>query len=410
MLLSFSVENHRSIRDRAELSMVASSLKDREEGLIACAAVPGGKVLPSAVIYGANASGKSNVIAGLAFMRRAVHSSHVREDLNEPTGRTAFALNAGAKGSVSRLEIDFMVGSVRYHYGFVCSDAAFEEEWLHAFPRGRDAMLFDRVGQKFDFGRTLRGRNKLISELTRPNSLFLSTAAQNDHDELSLIHMYIGSIIIRYSFLGWTRSTVGDLFERRYASRIVALLQKADTGIVDHRFVLPRDRPRLALATLTAGSLDSDPSDVLELGHRTTDDKVVFLDLVEESSGTRRLVTILGSVFEALDKGRTILIDELEVNLHTKISEEIVALFASPKSNPKGAQLIATTHDTNLLRSSFLRRDQIWFTEKDNDGATHLYPLTDLKTRSSDNLEKGYLQGRYGAIPFAGPTDAFSRS
>ncbi|CAA7626442.1 conserved hypothetical protein [Magnetospirillum sp. UT-4] len=121
-----------------------------------------------------------------------------------------------------------------------------------------------------------------------------------------------------------------------------------------------------------------------------------------ESDGTRRLLVILQAAFNALDTGGLLIVDELSSSLHTKAAEAILALFCDRATNPKGAQIIATTHDTNLLRSEWLRRDQVWFTEKDEGGATHLYPLSDFRTRPGDNFEKGYLQGRYGAIPFAG--------
>ena len=128
----------------------------------------------------------------------------------------------------------------------------------------------------------------------------------------------------------------------------------------------------------------------------------VYLDMADESEGTRRLLRLLIPMFRALDTGAVMVVDELDASLHTHACEMLIELFSSPKTNPKGAQLIATTHDTNLLRSRHLRRDQIWLTEKDTEGATHLYPLTDFRTREGDNLERGYLQGRFGAIPFSG--------
>ena len=118
-----------------------------------------------------------------------------------------------------------------------------------------------------------------------------------------------------------------------------------------------------------------------------------------ESAGTRRLLIVLGLAYQALDGGLTLCVDELDASLHTQASEAVLQLFCSQESNPKGAQLIATTHDANLLKSSVLRRDQIWFTEKDSEGATHLYPLTDIRTRKGDDIRRGYLQGRYGAVP-----------
>jgi AAA15 family ATPase/GTPase len=145
---------------------------------------------------------------------------------------------------------------------------------------------------------------------------------------------------------------------------------------------------------------------VLQIGHQGEDGEPIYFDLPQESEGTRRLIRLLLPVFKVLDAGTAMAVDELDASLHTQACELVIALFSSRQTNPKGAQLIATTHDTNLLRSSHLRRDQVWLTEKDSRGATHLYPLTDFRTRKGDNLARGYLQGRYGAIPFSGqPSD-----
>ena len=143
----------------------------------------------------------------------------------------------------------------------------------------------------------------------------------------------------------------------------------------------------------------------IELGHRSQEGKPVYLELTLESAGTRRLLLVLSLVYRALDEGTPLVIDELDASLHTLAGSAVLKLFCSPETNPKGAQLIATIHDTNLMDSSTLRRDQLWFAAKDADGATHLYPLTDIRTRGSDNFEKGYLQGRYGAVP---TTDSIS--
>ena len=137
----------------------------------------------------------------------------------------------------------------------------------------------------------------------------------------------------------------------------------------------------------------------LELSHRGGGGDNVYLDIDRESAGTRRLLFMLGPIFRALDEGTLIVIDELDASLHTRACEAILELFGSQKTNPHGAQLVVTTHDTNLLHSPLVRRDQIWFVELNKKGATRVFPLTDIRTRKDDNIEKGYLQGRYGAIP-----------
>ena len=204
--------------------------------------------------------------------------------------------------------------------------------------------------------------------------------------------------------------------------RVIRFLGEVGTGVVDYRrekTQVPDDVKSFQreLVELVGKFIDV-PSEAFERGsddrfmtlklaHRGEDGKFVYFELDRESAGTRRLLVVLSMVFRALDQGSLLVIDELDASLHTHACELVLKLFCVPKSNPKGAQLIATTHDTNLMMSTLLRRDQLWFTEKDVSGATHLYPLTDIRTRKGDNIEKGYLQGRYGAVPFADPISTF---
>jgi len=419
MLLRFSVSNFLSLRDPQELSLAASALKDEGPDLIEYRPSENG-VLPAAIIYGANASGKSNVVRALHFACAAVLRSHPEGRASEPIPRKPFALDPEANVTPSRFEIDFVIDQTRYHYGFEASDLAFEAEWLYAFPiGGRKRMLFERKKQKFSFGRQLKGRNTVISDLTRPNSLFLSAALQNDHETLTKV----ASFFQRVHYLG-TIFVSGYLLSERIQGesldqRILEFLNRVGTGIVDYRRLhIDRSeesrkfaRELLALfqthfasrAPNIVNRLDDDgPFYKIELGHRGAGGKTYYLDADDESAGTRRLLVLLGSAFTALDQGSLLVVDEVDASLHTQACEAIVGLFSSSKTNPKGAQLLATTHDTNLLRSHLLRRDQIWFTEKDSEGATHLYSLAEFRSKPEDNLEKGYLQGRYGAIPFSG--------
>jgi hypothetical protein len=418
MLLRFGLQNHLSMRDKQEISLVASALRDTEEGLIDLPAGVPGRGLPAAVIYGANASGKSNLVSGLQFMRSAVLFSHQRGDRGTGIPRAPFALDPACRAAPSSFDIDFVIDGIRHHYGFQASDEAFLAEWLFAFPHGRRQTLFEREEQIFEFGRSLKGRNRIISELTRPNSLFLSAATQNDHDYLSKISSFFRSMQIDTALSVSGNSAAAFFRDREPDERAMSFLERIGTGVIGFRKV---EQPvHLAgLLPLNQGALSSHleavnteihaPSDaysekldVIEFEHRGIDGGSAFFKLSRESSGTRRLFILLDEAFHALDHGTLLLIDELDASLHTLACESLLALFATKKTNPKGAQIVATTHDTNLLRCNFLRRDAIWFTEKDTGGATDLYPLSDIRTRSTDNFERGYLQGRYGAIPFAG--------
>ena len=266
-------------------------------------------------------------------------------------------------------------------------------------------MLFERDGEEFEFGRNLRGRNRVIADLTRPNSLFVAAATQNGHEELSKIS-------------GFFRTISNDELPSRWSisdSRATDFLGLIGTGIVGARVSkvdvsekakeFASEFASLIKRTFGEGpemQFDNRHPEKLELAHKGKDGAEVYFDLDDESAGTRRLVGFLVAAYLALDRGSVMIVDELDESLHTAACEALLALFMSPTANPRGAQLVATTHDTNLLRCPSLRRDQVWFTEKDGEGATHLYPLTDFRTRRGDNLERGYLQGRYGATPFSG--------
>ena len=403
MLLRFVVSNHLSIRDRQELSLVASSLSDPEDGLIECASSPTGFVLPAAVIYGANASGKSNLVDALKTMRRMVLLSH---SAGKPDGgvlgRQHFRLDGACAAAPSQFEVDFVLDDVRHHYGFKATGKAFVGEWLLDYPFGRPRTLFERDGGEFRFGRGLKGRNRLIADLTRENSLFLSSAALNRHEKLTSVFSYFLNIngVKGRAISGRIASDI--LPDEKLDPRVLNFLSKADTGVVDYRLrteeLTERDRELMSKLSQLGVETPPDRQSFIELAHRGSEGDL-YLEMEHESAGTRRLLVILTRLFEALDSGALLVVDELDASLHTQASQALLDFFCSRRANRTDAQLIATVHDTNLLAAPPLRRDQVWFTEKAADGATKIYPLSDIRTRKGDNLERGYLQRRYGAAP-----------
>jgi AAA15 family ATPase/GTPase len=426
MLIRFAVENHLSIRDRQELSMVAASLQDSGADIISVNDI---KLLPAALLYGANASGKSNVISALSFLKSAVRSSHAR---GEPKGKiplTPFRLDQKSRTLPTRIELDFFQNKIRYSYGFAATSDAFIEEWLHAFPSGKKQVWFHRdiSRRSIRFGKHLKGSLRTIEGLVRPNSLFLSAAAQNAHKQLTPIFEYLGNFSLSYKIENRAADAGAAFSDGSIDERIIQFLRQADTGIVDHRFEemfsgVDIDKKGfmndlLGIIKKYAPEGREFPAELAEaemknisLGHRTAAKRPEFFELDLESAGTLRLLVLLRPIFEALDQGSLVVIDELDASLHTYLCEKLVMLFSSRDTNPRGAQLIATTHDTNLLSAGCVRRDQIWFVEKDNAGASSVYPLTDIRTRGTENLEKGYLQGRFGAIPFRGPINLSTES
>lgn len=425
MLIEFRLANHRSVRDEQALTMEAgrSDLDDSRLRRVAGANKP---LLTVAVLYGANASGKSNVLDGLHFMREAVLSSHRFWPPESTIPRDAFAWGP-THSKPSIFEVTIVRSGVRYQYGFCVDDNRVLEEWLYAWPNNHKQTWFHRELDNFDFSEHFRGENRVIVEITRPNSLFLSAATQNRHSQAASVYEWFrelqplnmpraqsalpglsASPSMSYRSMQLHRSDrterlmrilemessaqptlFDDEIENSFNSRFSNLLKNADLGILDFKVVKSdeRGRPRFYFK------------------HQTEVEEA-WLPLENESKGTQTLIGNSFSFFIALEQGSTIFVDELESSLHPLLAKKIVSQFNDPKTNPNNSQLIFTTHDTNLLGAMAdepaLRRDQVWLTEKDDQGASILYPLTDYKPRKAENLERGYLEGRFGAVPFLG--------
>ena len=410
MLLQLRIANHRSLYEEQTLSFVATG-DEKSERVRHVVGFDEG-ILPAVAIYGANASGKSNILQGAQFFREAVLESHRRWLPGEGVPLDPFLI--GAEPRASRFELDFLLGGVRHRYGFSARVAGIEEEWLFRWPQGRKQTLFERTGEQIEFGRNLAGENEVVRSLMRTDSLFLSAAAQNNHATLSPIFEFFRTIELRMTpgttlhrdvaFLRATGTQQLTLFEDQRArdkAALLHLLRAADVGITDIR--VEELGPATDRAWRQRGPLH------IWFQHRGEGDAVAWLPLQVESAGTRTLLEIGARIFPVLRQGTALFVDELEASLHPMLASRILDLFQDPKTNPNGAQLIFTTHDTNLIgtiEASPLRRDQVWFTEKDQGGKTKLYPLSDYKPRKEENLERGYLQGRYGGVPFLGDLQA----
>jgi len=398
MLLSFRFENFRSFKEEQELSMVAGSGKEKPETLIHTAGFDEA-VLPISATYGANASGKSNILRALRFMVDAVKFSHARWKPDKGVSREPYA-GSGAEVP-SSFAVDFLDrdSDIRYQYSFSVNNEAVLEEWLYAYPKGKRQMWFTRsAGKPTDFGEKLTGDNRVIENLTRPNSLFLSAAAQNNHKMLSPVYRWFsGSINFLLGDRSEWQQRTGTLCEDAgNRGLIVQMLRSADLGIADLRVERKSFEDKIPPNSFSAILEILRP---IRLVHQVGDRNEVFSE-DQESAGTLAYLALLGPLITAIREGGIVCIDELDSSLHPHLALQLIRLFNDKASSPKGAQLIFNTHDTNLLSSGELRRDEIWFTEKRPDGVSQLYSLSDFKPRKEENLENGYLQGRYGAIPF----------
>jgi hypothetical protein len=408
MLLKFRFSNFRSFRTEQELSLIASALAGANDGVFN----PPGltvRVLPVAAVYGANASGKTAVIRAFEFLTNAVKFSHSQWLPDQPVPLEPFA--GDDQTAPSEFAVDFLLSGVRYQYGFAANSQAILREWLHVYPKGKRQLWFKRAeGAPTSFGAKMPGENKIIEGLVRRNSLFLSAAAQNNHEALSPVYRWfsrsVSFVIGDLGSLGratYSENALEFCQQETDKAIIVRLLTEVDLGIAglsveDTQWPeMGKKMFDLIRSNLPPGtSLPELPEmhKVIRLLHRVGS-RTLPLEMERESNGTRTYLALLGPVVSVLKNG--------DASLHPLIAVQIMRLFDNSTSNPHSGQLIFNTHDTNLLSSGHLRRDQIWFTEKDSTGSSHLYPLTDFKPRRHENLENGYLQGRYGAIPFIHP-------
>ena len=428
MLLRFRCKNFRSIREEQELSLVAAKTRsDERKDSLLDTPLKGVHALRCAAIYGANASGKSNVLHAMRVFSRMVSKSQRQWN---PTGGIStwdpFVLDEISRTGETEFQIDFVVGLRVYNYGFRFNRAVFVEEWLKDITE-REKQLFRRTTKDSTISAEFPGRNlgatvedashlNTIKLQTRPNSLFLSSAAQNNHEQLATIFKWIvdGFQIIFPLGQSWRLHTADYCTTPQRKEKIKALLAFADVGIVDLE-VSDKELPENIRGLLTQTDklikgVEADtvsglmnPSSLfhdIKMTHRIADGKLYFLDFENESKGTRTYFALLGPLLDILEDGTLVLIDELEASLHPKLARQLVRIFNDPVLNPKGAQLIFATHDTNLLDLDLMRRDQIWFTEKNENGATVLMPLSDYKPRKDQNIEAAYLHGRFGALPF----------
>lgn len=394
MLLSFRVANHRSLKGEQQLLLAPVYDADRPEGVERPA-------VPVAAVFGANAAGKSNVVDALRYMARMVRSSHREAEPGEKIERFPFVLDEEAAHEPSWYVVDLLLDGIRYTYGFSVGDERVLDEWLYSYPRGRRRVVFQRNDQDFTFGdASARKELDLVRKITAPNVLFLSVAARSQQEAVLPVYRWFSRALAFES---------GDFRHRRMILRrvgrmlkrsdqvpaVVGLLRAADLGIVgvgaewdeeegDSSRLLDFAIPRVW---------------VEQQARRGT----VRLPYDDQSAGTKALLAYAGPVLAALEDGGLLVVDEIDSSLHPRLTAHLIRLFQHPATNPRGAQLLLTTHDASLLGRAggedILKRDQVWFVEKDAYGETTLFPLSDFKPRQEDNRERRYLGGSYGAVP-----------
>jgi uncharacterized protein len=418
MLIEFSVGNYRSFKEKVTFSMVAANLVSQDKSLDShniFAVDEELSLVKSAAIYGANASGKSNLAKALHFMMWFMVNSSKETQSIDKIGVERFRLSTEMDDQPSFFEIVFLLDGQQHRYGFTATQERVVSEWLFYVPKARETNLFDRQNSKFKIAKVFKADG--IEERTRDNALFLSVSAQFNIKKSEAILSWLTNSLILVSGLNDERligKTIDDLLQKEYRSKIIKLLQELDTSIagieveqIDIEAVEFSDMPKelsnelkkLFLNRKTKlSNISTQHQKFNEQGERVSFES---FDLAsEESDGTQKIFALASLLINSLESGKVLIVDEFDARLHPLLSQAIVKLFNSNDTNPKNAQLILMTHDTNLLSNKIFRRDQVWFTEKDRYGATSLYSLVEYKVRNDASYGSDYIKGRYGAIPY----------
>lgn len=419
MIIQFAVENFRSIKDEQVLSLVKNSADELSDNYFAPKANATPELLKTAVIYGANASGKSNLLKALACMRHIViNSNDIKPDDKLPVTPFLFEIRTQIEPTtfelifLTKMLVDDELKYVKTVYGFSCDTQTIYEEWLSVYPKGREQAWFHRIyddeTKKYQWqsSNLFKGNKTLWQETTRSNQLFLSVATQLNSEQLLPVYQFF-----RKEILAIFSNRIDNTFTKEICRKdenkkneLITFFQQVGIPVQDiifrpkraEQFNFPDELPNeFRQAFLDRFLADVDVFFVYQDNHNNT----VKIPLEQESDGTQKLFEFIMLLFDAMHNGKTIIIDELNNSLHPKLMQHLVKLFNSA-SNQGNGQLIFSTHETSVMRQNLLRRDQFWFCKKNQDKSTALYPLTDFAPRKREDIEEAYLNDRYGATPF----------
>ena len=422
MLVEFKVSNYRSFAAEKRLSMVAGPGLELASNTVRPRSSKEPTLLRTAVVYGPNASGKSNLINAFEFFLNFLITSTDSRKEGTPIAVEPFRLDSRLAQEPSTFEVTFLRNGILHRYGFVVSQDRVHEEWLYVYTTGKPRPWFRRTETTSETGKVwyeqlpyLRGEKKPLAQRTRSDSLFLSVAAQWNHPQLAPIYHWLKHklrvIVPSVKIYGVTETLM--LTDGTFREWLTSALNATDLAIQE---VTARETQYQDLKIRDTYNMPDEMVDYLvsQLREykeirpgtirliRDTNGPLQW-DLTNESEGTQHLFHWLGPLYVVLRQGGILMVDELDNSLHPYVTRALVDLFHNPTTNPYNAQLIFTTHNTSLLDQNFLRRDQIWLTSADHTGETDLYSLQDFAAKKNENFQKEYLSGRYGAVPFLEP-------
>ncbi len=420
MLIQFTVDNFRSIKDSATLSLVSgtnnkmNTFPARTHSL-----------LSSAVIYGANASGKSNVLRAFGFMKSMAINSQKVFQSTDTLVHEPFRLSTETEAASSSFEVVFITKvsdkEVKYRYGFEADNTTVYSEWLFADEKGKEAKLFfrDADDKEFYVNTEKFREGKGLKDKVLPNSLFLWKCDQDGGEISGAILEWFKNVNVLNGMRpsGYMAHTLHEMSNVDFRSEIIKLVSAADLGIqdvlVEENEVSSAEMEKLPFPKEFLDRIRAEKSPLVKVGVKAVHNKYDENENIvgtekfdfenDESEGTKKYFSLSAPFIDTLKNGKILIVDELDASLHPMLTISLISMFNNPKINTTNAQLIFATHDTNLLNLKLFHKSQIWFTEKDASGATHLNSLVEYKNvRATDNIEKHYIQGKYGAIPYIG--------
>lgn len=406
MLIYFKVGNYKSIKDPIVLNFNAAAISEHaDSNVIDDESLP---LLKSILLYGPNASGKSKILDAFAFFRSLINNSATEKQGNEQISVESFELNEATENMPCFFEASFTLDEYKYRYGFEVDKERIHREWLLESKATKEYPIFLRIGDQFEINSKRFGNSEGLQKRTRKNALFLSVASQWNVKKAEKINDWFSRIFTIHGLSDelYKNVTLELLKDKTHAEEVKTFIQKADLGI--HAIELTnvpiyRASPNLPPQARDFPVIEEWPA-VFTL-HQKFNEKgevtgsVRFLLDDQESEGTQKYFNLIGIFIKAIAENRIVVIDEFDARLHTLLTKSILKLFNSSKTKSK-AQLLAASHDTALLDRDLLRRDQIYFVEKNKFGASEVTSLVEYKPRKESPYDKNYLEGKYGAIPF----------
>ena len=422
MIVEFLVSNYRSIKDEQVLSLLAETTKNKEDNTADVVLANGTtlRLLRSAIIYGANASGKSNIIKASDTMRKMVLSSRLMNDGDAIEQYNPFLFDTTSTQNPTRFALTFIKNGVKYKYEFSFDNKEIQSEQLDFYPKGQPANLFKRIKSKsiikddIAFGTSLK--DKPVEKFVLKNQLYLSLFGGKPHEQLTMVYRYfnldiaihnVTSFLFHDSLKAEIIEKIAQPEQKAFKNRLAKLIKIADTKIES---IVPEDKKEKPLPTykyrgkIQMVNLPTSPREiyakhlVYDPNGQAIGEKE--LPMHEESVGTNVLFALGGLILYSLETGGIIFFDELDNSLHPKLTKFLIRLFQNPVSNKTNAQLIFASHEVSLLDKEVFRRDQIWFTEKDKFGVTELYCAKDIEgVREDTAFDKWYLSGKFGGEP-----------